>query len=345
MNLTIRNKIILLSVLVTAVYLSACLGSRPLPQTPPQNGASQVETSTKVLLSAMTTLVPPSATSTPSLTPSPTPTSTSTLTPTPTATLTWTPLPTLSPQASKGLVQELFETNRGCLLPCWWGVTPGKTSWAEARQFLAQFVFFNELVDETMPTFAMDFQFPMPDEIFFKLFPDETEVRPYNLVSHSYRVEDGVVVSMDVATRYYLGYAYRLSAFLQTYGPPEEIWLSTYSTEYPAGVLPFLIALFYPEQGILAFYFPEANFVGDMVRACQLDEPVSSLGLWASEQKVMNYIEAARFFGLNPGEPGILHLPLEEATGMDVQTFYETFKTPTTQECLETPRELWPEQF
>lgn len=346
------NKLVLVSVMVIAVFLSACTGNRLVAQTPSQTVVSQAEMPTNTLLPASTSSLPPTVTLTPPLTSTPPPTATRTPTrtpgPTATATPTWEPLPTLPTpsQTAKRLVQELFETNRGCLLPCWWGITPGQTSWEEARLFLEQFAEVDpyESVDQNKPKFSVGILVPVPDEIYRKLFPDETEVPPYFYISHLYNVEEGVVVSMDVSTRYYLGYAYRLSAFLQTYGPPDEIWLSTYSTEYPIGVLPFLVALFYPEQGILVNYFPEANFVGDEVHACQLDRPPTSLGLWASEQKVMNYIEAARFFGLNPGEPGILHMPIEEATEMDVQTFYETFKAPGSGVCLETPKELWPPQ-
>jgi hypothetical protein len=34
--------------------------------------------------------------------------------------------------------------------------------------------------------------------------------------------------------------------------------------------------------------------------------------------------------------------PLETATGMDVKTFYETFKDPDNVSCLQTPVEIWP---
>lgn len=45
------------------------------------------------------------------------------------------PAPTLSPE-SEGRVLELLKTNAGCDLPCWWGIVPGQTSWAETRKLV-----------------------------------------------------------------------------------------------------------------------------------------------------------------------------------------------------------------
>ena len=48
-----------------------------------------------------------------------------------------------------------------------------------------------------------------------------------------------------------------------------------------------------------------------------------------------------------PGEPVLESSedpsrPLEEATGMDVETFYETFRNVDSNVCLESPTEMWP---
>ncbi len=280
----------------------------------------------------------------PTTTPTPifTPTKTSaeintfTETDTPTATQTETPLPTLSAEKAEEFFVELFKTNRGCLLPCWWGFTPGETSWEDARRFLEPFARFNKLVDQTKPRFSMDFLVPVPKETF------------HIPLEHIYRVQDGIITSMVIqlgSIPEYTFSSYTLSSFLTTYGPPREIWLSTYSTEYPPGVLPVMIILFYPDRGILATYFPwRAAIVGNTIQACEVDAPPSMFGLWSPDRK-MTFMEAAREFRLNLDEEGILVLPIEEATKMDVKTFYETYQNPNTTICLETPKELWPEQF
>lgn len=273
---------------------------------------------------------------TPSATPVPVASATRTGTPpstsTPSTSPTWTPLPTLSAPEAEALVRELFRTNRGCLLPCWWGITPGITPWEEARSFLGQFAQISGGVSPIEKSLLVEFaQIPVPADIF-----------PIPL-QQVYLIREGVVESMEI----YPGNAGdTLSHFLSTYGPPEEIWISTYSTEYPPGVLPFMVNLFYPEQGILAGYGPERSyFAGKYVRGCQMEAPASKFGLWSPSQE-MTYAEAAEYFRFHSvGDPGILYLPIEEAAGMDVKSFYETYKEPGSRKCLETPRGLWPEQL
>src|SRR5262245_28586986 len=71
--------------------------------------------------------------------PTSTPTFTSTPTPTQTPLPTWTPRPTLPPAQAEALALDLLTHNADCRLPCWWGFTPGQTSWQVARSFLATF--------------------------------------------------------------------------------------------------------------------------------------------------------------------------------------------------------------
>ena len=78
----------------------------------------------------------PSQTSTTTIIPSPT----KTVTPFPSLTMTalptWTLLPTLS---SKDGVETFYEWLKGsdsCNFPCWAGITPGETSWEEAKQLI-----------------------------------------------------------------------------------------------------------------------------------------------------------------------------------------------------------------
>lgn len=246
-------------------------------------------------------------------------------------TSTWVPDSALTSEEAKSLVNELFQTNRDCLLPCWWGIVPGITTWQEANSFLAQFAHITGGVSHQDKTLQVQFvQIP------------RSEDGSTGVLTHIYIVKNGVIESIEVSLDDTS--AFSLSNFLNTYGKPEEIWLNTYRTEYPVGVLPFLAALFYPQRGILATYSPlNAEFNGDIIRACQWDNQPSMLGLWSPTQKI-TFMETARRFRMNPDEPGFLLLPIEDATEISVQTFYEIFKTPGIKECLETPREKWPEQ-
>lgn len=151
--------------------------------------------------------------------PTPIPEITNTLEPT----LTAIPKATLVPEEARKLVQELLENNGGCKLPCWWGITPGKTTWAEARIFLEGFSVY---VGETG-----EVQIPLP-----------TPYSNATYMDHGYSIKNGIVDHIDIYN-FNLAPNYYLPKFLETYGQPTEIWMRTYS-KYEMGIHPFLVDLF-----------------------------------------------------------------------------------------------------
>ena len=52
------------------------------------------------------------------------------------ATNNLTPFPPLATEELENKIFELLRMNNGCELPCWWGITPGETQWADARRLL-----------------------------------------------------------------------------------------------------------------------------------------------------------------------------------------------------------------
>jgi hypothetical protein len=130
---------------------------------------------------------------------------------------------------------------------------------------------------------------------------------------------------------------YMLDTFLRTYGEPTEVWLSTYSGPFEHNDLPFRVLLVYPLQGIAALYSDNGIKQGEATHGCPQQDPVSVLSLWdplldLSFEEIKN--SSAAF--------NVDFLSLEESTGMDMTTFYETFKNPDNTTCLETPANLWP---
>jgi hypothetical protein len=240
--------------------------------------------------------------------------------------ITLTPLPTRTADEAKKLVQELLENNSGCQLPCWWGITPGKTTWVEARHFLESFALY--IREGEM---GAGVQVPLP--------------APYSdaqSMDHAYSVKNGIVnyiriFNFNLAPNYYL------PKFLESYGQPSEIWIRTFS-QAEIGQQNFAFSLFYQDRGILVEY-SKATPIEDVVvdgklRNCLrgIDSPF--IYLWSPEKEKMSFQDAKQKFldTTNLPEPK----PLLEATGMDVKTFYETFKDSNSNACLETPINLWP---
>lgn len=237
--------------------------------------------------------------------------------------------PTLTVEESQKLVQDLLENNAGCRLPCWWGITPGETTWYEARQILVK---VSSYVPQTVE-----------DAYLFNVAIHTYLPYPYdfaNYMEHMYRIDDNKVVYIRVYN-FDLAPKYLLPNLLNSYGKPSEVWIRTFPQE-DMGFQHFLIDVFYEDLGILAEYGTghPLEEVNGKIQNCSIDEMNSPfLYLWSPNNKRLSFQEAKTLFldTMNLPEPK----PLFTATGIDVNTFFETFKNPETKTCITTPKELW----
>ena len=296
--------------------------------------------STPTIESVAVSSIPPTHTSTPlpitqqpsampefTLTPTNIPTPIPTLEPT----ATETPFVIATPQGTNAQEQVLWllETNNSCQLPCWWGITPGQTTWEAAQQFLDTFV--SNIQSVSSPQLAnYSPAIPLPSEAYE--ISNEYASNTYPI----YTVRNGIVeeilteVSIGDTPAGYLT-PYLLPTFLTTNGPPSEVWLFTYSSPFEENDLPFIVVLSYPKKGIIALYSDNGVREGEVVRGCPQEDPVSILKLWDPGMNLT-------FEQIKSGSSSIGadrdYVSLEEATGMDVTTFYETFKNPDNTLCL-----------
>jgi hypothetical protein len=267
----------------------------------------------------------------PSLTRTPEPSSTPlpSLTPTQTPAVTWTPLPTLPVEEAQALIQDLLENNAGCRLPCWWGIVPGETSWQEAHQFLAPF--------------ATKFEQGGSGQIVEGGITYQTTnyTVAYEIVGEPRGGGAGFGVKNGIVDLIYVGpnstiRSYQLHQLLTNYGKPNDIFVETFSN-LPDGYLPFRLALFYSEQRILAEFEYEAQRADDMLKGCP--QPIGpQLSLWGANKVLTEEDIQRQISGPDTDPP----LSLEEVTDMSIETFYQTFKNPAYEACIETPVELWP---
>ena len=233
-----------------------------------------------------------------------------------------TPLPVLPTDEAKKMVQELLENNAGCRLPCWWGIVPGKTTWIEARHFLESFAVY---IGETGGV-----RVPLPSPYSNATYMD-----------HGYYINNGIVEYISIYN-YSLAPNYYLPKFLENYGQPSEVWIQTFSQE-EIGQWNFTYYLFYMDKGILVEYglgtSIENAVVDDKLQNCLKHAESPLIYLWSPEQNKMSFQEAKQKFILpqNLPEP----MSLLDATGMDVKTFFETFKNPDAITCIQTPKDLW----
>ncbi len=239
-------------------------------------------------------------------------------------------IPTTSPSKEEGqkLVQKLLEDNGGCKLPCWWGIIPGKTTWVDARQILEKVSLFVSGQESENDFYAnVNAYLPYPHDFA-------------TYMEHLYGVNDGIVeyirvYNFDLAPNYFL------PNLLESYGQPDGIWIRTFS-KAERGIQNYTVDVFYQEMGILVEYSTGEPLkeIDGKLRNCLINEMDSPfLHLWSPETQALSFPEAKKFIDTtNLPEPK----SLLEATGMDVETFYETFRNPETNVCLETPKNLWP---
>jgi hypothetical protein len=241
--------------------------------------------------------------------------------------VTPTSIPTLPEPTARARIAELLNNNAYCRLPCWWGITPGLSSWSEAAQILDPIIGPGEHLRDEWGYYSSD---------------DENQIRIWQ---HYFLTDDIVrVIEITFPNAYY----FSLPEVLAEYGPPSEVYIRTFSNEHQ-GITPFYLLLFYPDQGILVRYESnDAMLTGATVQMCFGQEPAWGLVLWSpSEERTYQEVaEIAHTVGLGgSGDDFFPLFSIEESMGMDVQEFYEKFKDSSGNPCLETPSEKWPGQF
>ena len=200
---------------------------------------------------------------------------------------------------------------------------PGQTTWTEAEHFLAAFA---SRIDETRSTKNSSRFF---NEVYFKV-PEE--FRRGSIVQHNYDVANDIIQLIRPDTGN--ARSYSLSQLLTALGQPTEVLVRTYSKPRE-GELPFFLVLFYPTQGIMAMYVDNADKLVNEIHGCF--ESGALLWLWSPDVRKWTVEELAP---LGIEDTNTLR-PLEEVTGMDLDTFYKTFESSNTSTCVDTPAKYW----
>lgn len=190
----------------------------------------------------------------PTLTPIPSPTSrTATSIPVITSVPTATPIaltlpPTLPSGQAQKMVSRMVSNNGGCRLPCWWGITPGTSTWVETVNALAPFVSNFEIhqlgggVDSNGNI--------QPDFIAIVNYLNNNISKSLEL-SVTNNIVDWISVYDDTSS-------YRLSALVKLLGDPALIYVNTVYTS-PSGTVPFVLVIYYPDNGIIATYIEASH--------------------------------------------------------------------------------------
>jgi len=235
-------------------------------------------------------------------------------------------------------VSEMLRNNGGCRLPCWWGFTPGETAWETTKTF---FTSRGVTIWDNGGTRDHTVVFNIPGHYeSYQSYIGEGTLDRIGIVAGPLVGADGHYAYGDPQFAEDWK-TYMLPQILGAYGPPQQVFLETYSSGPDR--LPFRLLLFYPDQGLLAKYEGSTgeNGQGEWVEAGQairIRPRRSDIALWLwSPEREMTLAD----LGLSSQVDLDRLRSLEEATGMSIEQFYQTFVQPDNQTCLETLVDLW----
>jgi len=272
--------------------------------------------------------VEPTTTSVVTLTPTTEYTETQTRVPTATKTVAMTLTPTEEKKSKEEvdawLLEKVFEPE--CDLPCFWGITPGETSWEDAVEEISPYADEVNSGDAENGGYYYAFLFySAPEKITNSILS----------VGIHYEVEE--ILSITLGGGLTKVPLYSIPSVLSQYGLPGEVWLSAFSG-YPnddRSPRPSAMHMLYPEMEVLFNYWGYPGIVEDgIVKNCLEGGP--SLKIWApGELPSMETFDERFSYMTYP------YLHVEEALGMNLNLFYETYKGESGYICIETPADLW----
>jgi hypothetical protein len=246
-----------------------------------------------------------------------------------------TPLPTLSSTEAEEKLRLWIAGVFDCLLPCWGGITPGITTWQEARQVIEQMSGFATVnVSENLSC-----EFGACNGIAWSLYPKTlaegafyTKL-PENTL-HLIRIN---IQNEGNAQKINLLRNIGLQDVFEWYGLP-PIFLLTVETNLAENRFMKLV-LVYPERQSIIRYTKNTELVDGNVTNCGQDHQIEMVILDNKEQ--LASLDAIA----NAVETRDLHIDeryktVEEATGISPNTFFETFST-TGDACISTPVDMW----
>lgn len=307
-----------------------------------QVSTPSIEASTQVMNAAIPSdVIVPS----PSHTPIPMPTDAPTL------------VPTLPVESAQTKLLDMLSNNSGCRLPCLWGITPGESNYKEAQAILMPLSSISELSAGFLPQGGAIF--PVFSEGNLKLSlgvgfnieaPAENEIVSrigFNAREFIVGEPDNPSVLKPVYDSNLFGERlrpYMLSGILSEHGIPAAALISTdRGPERGKHVPGFYVVLFYPDQGIMIAYTTNRKLAGGNVSGClanaHVEMELSPAGQRDTFEKRLAQTKWENLWPPPADSPN--WKPVEKATSMTLEDFYEIFRQPT-EKCIETPINLWP---
>jgi hypothetical protein len=291
-----------LAILVACI--GGCFVSSPTPERTPKASPADISTPSPGA-TASPSAVPHIVTSTSSPMPL-THTPVSTGIPIPTDTLSPS---TVAPDEERAFVKEMLATNGGCELPCWWGITPGKSDWQSTIDFFGAHGGFQLIVLSVEGLYEY--------EVFHTVVERDGIVQSIEVLGNTRWDNPSQSFTQDWSH-------YSLDQVLARHGTPSRVRVVL--NEYGGGGGPFYVLLvFYDDLGVGIRYHGHALRENDLFRVCF---SFTDIALWLQPPGELPPLHE----NVDPDE-WLYSVSLQEATGMNVEEFWRAFQQPGR--CLE----------
>lgn len=302
--------------------------------TPPTT--STTETPSIVLPTATVTVVTPTNTPVPTQTPLPSLTNTPLpLTLTPTLLPTFTPVPTLTYEEEGELLQGLMATNGGCDLPCWWGIRLGDTLTSVGKTFIQRGAAPWRVTTSRDKIGYIDLGYydinTGFDSIntFMQFYAIEGIVQYIKISGSHESLQSGLEEFIRDWEKYHL------PTILQMYGTPSLAYLRP-GNPMETGPSDYTLLLYYSGLGInISYNFRGAQLGNGIDEVCFTLENVRYIQVYLYNPEFAENWPIPQLLGL--GHEGDIWL-IENELGMDLDTFYETYRDVNNLGCVQVTR-------
>lgn len=254
---------------------------------------------------------------------------------------TWTPIPTLSSEMSQSALVNLYSNNGGCQIPCWWGITPGVTTWAQANEILAPMSLgIRQSTNGKNGITMYEITYRIPKGVDFPTL-SKTEGDYYrNYFNPILFVQNETVLAIELNTGWISqGFESSLVSLLNMLGQPDEIWLRLITDEISNYGPRYDIRLFYGTKGVLLSSEGDATRQGEKLLVCPQvyweDKFPPSVILWSPSLNITFEDFNDNLLGDMRNTYSDEYVLLESATeGFSVADFYEIYLEPGTASCF-----------
>ena len=269
--------------------------------------------------------------------------------------------PTCDPAVKWRNIQDLLRTNGDCELPCLWTLCPGVTNWASLHAFTDQVAGMAHPDDVLVKSFdpgAID-----GGATFIGIRRETTRlsvslehIMSGGTLDHLTAVvdatreewESGELVRASTAygdPRFREQFAtFLMPSVLSSYGKPSQFLLLPVLYDPPLLIDSIMsLVLLYEDRGFLIEYVFPNGAEGDDFIGCPSETGAISIVTWSpeTEPSLGDTAELLSAYGLNALSVDY-YKPIEEATSLTSDEFYELLVAPEKSACLKTPRSLWP---